>query len=295
MKKTAFLFIIVSGILWGSSGLFVNFLAPYGYTSLQMVAARGLFSAISMVIYTFFYDRSLFRANGRELFLYALSGLSMFGAASSYYTSMQHTSVATAVVLMYTAPVFVMIYSVLFLGEKLNGMKLISVVGMLTGCVLVSGIIGGASGSGFGIFIGLMAGISYSAYNIFTKIQMGRPCHPLTATMYCMVFMAIIALSFAKPVEMVAVTGQKPLFLLPMLISLALFTGVLPYFLYTLALKTLPAGTATALGIIEPMAATVMSVLFLKEPLPLFPFLGILCILGSVFLLSRSEDFYDEV
>ncbi|MBE7025404.1 MAG: hypothetical protein E7408_05060 [Ruminococcaceae bacterium] len=290
MKKSAFLFIIVAGIFWGTSGLFVNFLAPFGFSSVQMTAARGVFSAISMVIYTFFYDRRLFRANGWELVLYAASGLAMFCTASSYYASMQHTSVATAVVLMYTAPIFVMVYSVMFFGEKLSRLKLCSIVGMLVGCVLVSGIIGGLQWSGFGIFMGFMAGISYSAYNIVTKIQMRRPCHPLTATMYCMVFMAIISLTVAKPGSMAAITLQNPVLLLPMLIGLALCTGVIPYFLYTMALKALPVGTASALGIIEPMAATVFSVLFLREPLPLVSCLGIICILGSVFLLSRSDE-----
>ena len=289
MKKSAFLFIIAAGVLWGTSGLFVNFLAPYGFSSLQMTAARGVVSAIAMAVYTFFYDRKLFRASGWELLLFALSGVSMFATASSYYTAMQYTSVSTAVVLMYTAPIFVMAYSVAFFGEKLTKLKLISVLGMLVGCALVSGIVGGLKWSAFGIFMGFVSGITYSAYNIFTKIQMRRPCHPITATLYCLIFMACLALSVSHPGEMVATAMQKPALLFPMLVALGICTCVLPYFLYTLALKALPVGTAAALGIVEPMAATVFSVILLGEPLGLFPAIGIILILGSVFLLSRGD------
>ena len=38
MKTKAFIFIIVAGILWGTSGIFVNYLAPYGFTSMQMTS-----------------------------------------------------------------------------------------------------------------------------------------------------------------------------------------------------------------------------------------------------------------
>ena len=41
MKTKAFIYVIIAGIAWGTSGIFVNFLAPYGYTSLQMTALRG--------------------------------------------------------------------------------------------------------------------------------------------------------------------------------------------------------------------------------------------------------------
>ena len=55
-------------------------------------------------------------------------------------------------------------------------------------------------------------------------------------------------------------------------------------------MRDLPAGTASALGIVEPMAATVFSVLFLGERLSILPAVGIVLILGAVFMLGKSED-----
>ena len=169
MKK-AFLFIVFAGILWGTSGIFVHYLAPFGFSALQMTAMRGVVSAISMSIYACLKDRALFRVSGKHLLLFAMSGIAMYVTASSYYASMQLTSISTAVVLMYSAPIFIMAYSVAFLGEKLTKLKAICVICMLVGCCLVSGIIGGLRFHFGGILLGLLAGISYSAYNIFTKI-----------------------------------------------------------------------------------------------------------------------------
>lgn len=290
MKTRAFIYIILTGILWGTSGLFVDALAPLGFSSLQMTAMRGVVSFVCIAIYALVRNPAIFKVNKRELALFAVSGLGIFGTAACYYASMQLTSVSTAVVLMYTAPVIVMIVSVAFLGEKMTPLKGISVIAMMVGCLLVSGIIGGAKFHAAGIAIGLLSGISYSAYNIFTKLQMRGHSHPMAATLYSFLFMAILACCFCKPGEAISLIAASPLKTLPLVISIGIVNCVLPYCFYTLALKELPVGTASALGIVEPMAATIFSVVLLGESLSLSSLFGIILILGAVCLLSRNKE-----
>lgn len=289
MIKRAYFYIIAAGILWGTSGLFVAALSPYGFSSLQMTAMRGVVSAVCMSLYCFFSDKKLFKASPFETFLFILSGLSMFGTASCYYISMQESSVSTAVVLMYTAPIIVMIYSVLFLGEKLTKLKLCAVLLMLLGCALVSGIIGGFKFSVWGIAAGFMSGISYSSYNILTKIQMRKGARPQSATLYCFIFMAILAVTFCNPAELVALTAKAPAPIIPLMIGIGVVTTVLPYLLYTFAMRELPAGTASSLGIVEPMSATIFSITLLGEKPDIFSIVGIVLIIGAVFILGKSE------
>ena len=74
-----------------------------------------------------------------------------------------------------------------------------------------------------------------------------------------------------------------------MLIIFGVTTCVAPYFLYTFALRELPAGTASSLGILEPMSATLLSAVFLSEiPDPL-SWVGILLILAAVVMLGLAE------
>lgn len=289
MKTKAFLLIIAAGVLWGTSGLFVNFLSPYGITSLQMTALRGIVSFLCMLVYVLLRDRKLLRVKWTELLLFAGIGVGIFGTATFYYASMQMTSVATAVVLMYTAPVYVMLFSVLFLKEKLIPLKLISLVCMLIGCCLVSGVVGGLKFDLIGIALGILSGISYAAYNLLTKVAMQRGSSPVSATLYGFLAMTLVALCLCDVPSMVGVLSTKPAMMLPLMVLFGVMTCFLPYILYTLSMKTLPAGTAASLAIVEPLAATLFGVFLLNQALDAFSVVGIMLILLAVFLLGKDE------
>lgn len=288
-EKIAFIFIIIAGVLWGTSGIFVHLLSPYGFSALQMIFLRSAVSFLIMVIYVLVRDKRLLKICRKELFWFIGSGAALFGTASCYYASMMATSVSTAVVLMYTAPILVMIYSVAFLGEKLTKLKVVSILGMLSGCVLVSGIIGKARFDAWGIVLGIMSGVSYSVYTILVKIEMRRRSNPISASLYCFLFAAVFSFFVCRPGELAGLAAQNLPVTLPLILGLGICTCVLPYFLYTLALRRLTAGTSSALGIVEPMSATVFSILLFHEPLGLTSACGMILILGSVFLLSRND------
>lgn len=289
MKKSALIYIILSGLLWGSSGIFVHFLEPFGFSSMQMTLGRELTAAIAMVVYVLIADKKLFRTRFKDLVLYAMSGISMFLAAALYYRAMQITSVSTAVVLMYTAPIFIMIYSVAFFGERLTLVKTIAVIAMLCGCGLVSGIASGFNVNLVGFLFGIGSGIAYSIYNIVTKIEMRQRCDPKTANVYTFIFAALCAMITSKPLGAIEIISRNPASVL-ILVACGIFTCIVPYFMYSLSLRDIPAGTAASLGIIEPMAATVYSVVFLGEKLDKFAICGIVLILGSVLVLSREKE-----
>lgn len=290
MKKRAFLYVVLAGCLWGTTGIFVNLMKPFGFSSAQMSAFRGLFSFIIMSLYILISNKKLFVASKKELLLFVCSGISFFCTGTFYFASIQASSVSTAVILMYTAPIFVMTYSVIFLKEKLTKLKLLSVVLMLIGCALVSNIIGGVKFSLLGFVFGLLSGIFYSAYNIITKIQMLNNSNSITASNYTFGFMALTAIIASNPAETVKITLQNPIQIIPLMIIMAVCTSALPYLFYTLALRDLPVGTVASLSVIEPMAATILSVVFLKESLTVSSCIGIVLILTAVVLLSQEKS-----
>lgn len=289
MKKSAFFYIALAGVLWGTSGLFSYWLTPFGFKPVQMTTMRGFVSMVLIVPFILFKNPKLLKVPKKEIFFVVGSGVGLFLTAYTYYASMAASSVSTAVILMYTAPVFVLIYSVMFLGEKLNVVKSVSVFLMILGCALVSGIVGGMKFSLAGILFGIAAGISYSAYNIFTKILTMHKMDTLTVTSYNFIIMSIIGLAVSNPVEIVTITSKQPLSIVPLIVGIGVFTCVLPYVFYTMGLKDVPAGTATALGIIEPLSATVFSVAFLGENLTAPLVIGMVLILGAVFALARQK------
>ncbi len=290
MNKKGFFLVIFAGLMWGTSGIFVKLLSPYGVSSGVLTFFRALAGLAFLSVFLLVKDRSLFRATRRELLVFFFLGGTMFGASAFYYAAIQVTSIATAAVLMYTSPVMVMIFSVLFLGERLTPVKVGAVAAMLVGSALVSGIVGGLDFNIVGILLALGAGVSYSAYTILAKIAMDRKYPPMTTTYYSFVFMVAFALPFANPASIPAQVGALPWWGVILLCTMGLITAMSPYFLYSLAMKTLPAGTASALGIVEPMAGTIYGILFFDETMTILSAMGIVLILGSVVVLGLIDD-----
>ena len=291
MKRLAFVYICLAGIFWGTSGIFVHFLSPLGFSTIQMTAIRGVVSFIAMALFAFIKDRALFKRHPKEFIAFFLVGLTLFLTATLYYTSMTMTSVSTAVVLMYTAPVYVTCFSVARLGERITRWKVLSIAFMLLGCALVSGIIGGIKFDPIGILLGVCSGLTYAAYNILVKVSIEKGIPAESVTVYGFLFMMITAVIFSNPAEIISIAASEPLPAIPLMIGLGVFTFVVPYFLYNLSMRNLPAGTASALGIIEPMAATVFSVILFPEDekLDLFSVIGIILILTATVILALCE------
>lgn len=291
MKKSkAYALIVLSSFLFGTSGIFVRLLSPYGFTSMQMTAMRGIISAVALSLFVLFTKRKLFKTNHKALALFLLSGVFMFAAAFFYYTAMSYTTIATAVVLMYAAPIYVLLFSVLFLKEKLSVMKVVAVALMLVGMALVSGIVGGLEFNFWGVFFAIAAGVAYAAYNIVAKVEMKQGNDPLTAMIYCYIVMGLLAGCCADVPELLCLTLQDPVVIWLLILGIGLFTCAIPYLMYTMSLQEVPAGTASALALIEPMAAIIYSVIFFNEPLTLPLVAGVVLILSAVFIISRIKE-----
>ena len=119
---------------------------------------------------------------------------------------------------------------------------------------------------------------------------MQKHINPITATFYCFLSLWIVATLTSNPAETVRLTSASMASAIPLMLGIGICTTVLPYFLYTLALKYLPVGTASALSIVEPMAATIYSLVLFREPMNAASVCGALLILGAVLLLSRSKE-----
>jgi inner membrane transporter RhtA len=99
--------------------------------------------------------------------------------------------------------------------------------------------------------------------------------------------MAAVSLCICDPVDMVL--GITSLSSVALAVGIGVATTVLPYLFYTLAMRELPAGTATSLGIVEPLAATLFGMLLLSQVPDIFAFIGIALIVVAVFMLGKAE------
>lgn len=290
MKRKAILYVILAGVLWGTSGIFVHYLAPRGFSSIQMTAVRSGVAALGTLIYVLGRDRSLFSVRKIDLCIFMLTAIGLFGTGTCYFYSMQASSIATAVVLMYTAPIYVMLFSVVFFGEKMNAQKGLAIALMLIGCALVSGVVGGMKFSLTGTLMGVISGISYGAYNILTKLSMRRGVRPLSANVYVFSFTFLIAAFFSSPSDMLSLSVPDPAVTYALCIGMGIVTFILPYVLYTRAMQALDATVTAALGIVEPMSAALFGIILFREKIDIYIGTGIIMILAAILLTCKNEN-----
>ena len=184
--------VLLAGIFWGSMGLFVRQLNAAGLYAIDVMQLRVLASAIFVGLYLLLFDRQKLRLRPRDIWCFAGSGIcSLMLFSWCYFTGMQAASLAVMAVLLYTAPVFVMLMSIVFFREKLTGAKLTALVLCLAGCVLVSGV-GSSERLGLrGLLLGLGAGFGYALYSIFGRCAIDRGYSSWTITFYTFVFWPI--------------------------------------------------------------------------------------------------------
>lgn len=288
-KKSAAALILLAGVMWGSSAIFVNLLSPLGFSPIQMLAMRATVASVFITVFMLVKNRRSFRVGASELLIFAGLALTLFASCFFYYTAIVMTSASTAVMLLGMYPVYVNLLSVLLFKERLTVIKISTVFAMLVGCFLVSGAIGGMKFDLIGIVIGAFSGVSYAAYVILVKVYTDKGISSSSANLYSFFLTSAIALSICDPVSLVNTAIDAGIVSLFLIIGIGVFTFIIPFVLNATALKELSAGTVSALCVMEPLSATVFSVLLFGESLDFPKIVGIILILGAVVILGMSE------
>lgn len=163
MKTKAYLYIITAAICWGLIGLFVRTLAAQGFSSMQIVALRSLAAAICVTLPLLCSGRAALRIRLRDLWLFVGTGIcSLVFFNYCYFNAMQQTSLAVAALLLYTAPVFVMLMSLVCFGEAFTRTKALALLLTFSGCACVTGVFGSSVTLTLsGLLYGLGSGFGY--------------------------------------------------------------------------------------------------------------------------------------
>ncbi|RME39724.1 MAG: EamA family transporter, partial [Thermoflexia bacterium] len=164
--------VLVAAALWATLGLFYKGLAASGLPLLTIVFFRASVAAVVLLAVLLWRDPRSLRLSWRDAGFFLLFGL--VGVAAFYVVyihAIQWAGMGVAAVLMYTAPVWVTLFGVLFLGESLTGRKGVALLLAVVGCALVGRAhdLAGLQLNGPGLLAGLGAGLTYGLYTIFSK------------------------------------------------------------------------------------------------------------------------------
>jgi drug/metabolite transporter (DMT)-like permease len=261
-RRTSILFLIIAAILWSTSGIFVRLL---NWQPIAILAGRSIFSGILFVLYLRRFPRKFSRWQ-------ILATLGYISTQFLYVSSVKMTTVANAIFLQYTAPIYIIFLGYWFLHEKPSRTDWISMVVIFAGLILFFS--GDLSLSGFyGNILAALSGVTMALMMVAFRAQ--KHGNPAESVLLANLLVSTLGFPFIL---------QQPWTVQNWLIIafLGIFQIGLSFILYTLAIKHVPALEATLLGTLEPILSPLWVFLILGEKPGLLALLGALVVLGGV-------------
>lgn len=290
MKKTgAVIAVILAGCLWGVINIFVKTLSAAGLSSLQIALSRLAAAALLFSVFLLIKDPSGFRIELKDIWMFIGTGVvSVVFFSLCYFYTIVHGQASVAVVLLYTSPVFVMLFSALLFKEKITPRKICALLLTVTGCTFVSGIISGnLTVTPLVLLSGIASGMLYALYTIFGRYALAK-YSTYTVTVYTFLLAFLASLFVGDAPGIVAAVRNEPSLLL-WILGLAVVSTVLPYFLYTWGLQHMESGKAAILVAVEPVVGAVIGMTVFHESHDTMKLIGIALIIAAILILNTKE------
>jgi drug/metabolite transporter (DMT)-like permease len=259
---------------------------------LILAQARSTMSFLILAPILFAVRRSEFsRFTTKDVLRCMLIGvLGLAGSNFFYYYSIEKTTVATAIIVQYTAPIWVLLYMVARGVQTASRRKVLSVALAILGCAMAIGLlrlgtstpfvaVSGFKGNPAGVGAALIAAFTFSFYSVYGQIQVRR-YDRWYVVLFAMMGAAALWLIVNPPWKIIAAhyTPQQWLFLL----VFSLVSMLIPLSLYFAGLQYLDATRAVITACLEPVFAILFAATFVDETL------GVMQILGIVFVLTAT-------
>jgi len=230
-----------------------------------------------------------------QFFLLGILGL----AASNffYYFAIQKTTVATAIVLQYVAPVWVLLYMLVRRLQHPTAQRVLGVILAVVGCGVAVGLVAGRSefpwlrlsGARFstiGVLAAEGAAVSFAFYNVYAQ-HLVQKYNRWTVLFYALLGAAAFWLAVNPPWKIIAqhYTSGQWVFLL----MFAIVSMLVPFSLYFAGLQHLDPTRAVVTACLEPVWAIALTALFLGELVSPMQVMGIMLVLVATILVQRPD------
>ena len=271
--------LIFSVSVFGTIGIFVRWI---GLPSSVIALVRGAVGAAFLLLLARFRHAPIDRAALRRRWqLLLLSAAMMSFNWITLFEAYRYTTVATATLCYYMAPIFVTLISPVLLRERLTARKLLCVFLALAGMVFVSGVpqsgLPGPS-EAKGILLALCSAALYAGVILINKYLAGVPAYD--RTLLQLACAAAVMIPYILLTEDLSAMSVTPLGAVLLLIVAVFHTGWC-YALYFGSMTVLSAQTVALFSYIDPIVAILLSALLLREPLGWSGILGAALVLGS--------------
>lgn len=280
---------LIGGIFWGLAGVFGQYLFEYKGTNARwLVSVRLVIAGLLLLSTVWFKQRDTFwkiwtkRKHVLLLFLFSVFG--MAGCQLSYYTAVELSNAGTATVLQYTAPVMILAFEAVRDRRRPGSLEIAALVLALSGTFLLAthGNIYAMSISVEALVWGLISAVMMAVYNLL-PVRLMKEYGTFCVIGWGMLVGGIVLSAFTRPWH---VAGQWDLQAVGALSVVIVVGTVLSFSFYMEGVRMIGAAKASLLAAVEPVTATVASVLMMHVTFEGIDLIGIIGILTAVLLLS---------
>ena len=209
--------------------------------------------------------------------------LGILGVAASnyfYYLAIQRTTVAIAIIVQYTAPVWVLLYMVARRLQKLSWKRVASVMFAVSGTTLLVGIgTGQLHLDSIGLIAALLAAFSFSFYNIGAHNMLMRYDHWIVL-LYTTFSAALFWIVLNSPWKIAAAHYSAMQWLFMLFFSILSVLG--PFSLYFAGLRHLEPTRAIIASCLEPVFSILIAAMVLAETMKPLQILGMVFVLFAI-------------
>lgn len=266
VKINAKIMLSISMAIFGTLGIFTRNIAV---SSGELALYRAILAAALIFVYLIVIKQKIdFRSIKKEMLLLLLSGVAMGINWILLFEAYKYTTISSATLSYYFAPVIVTAVCPILFKEKLSGKQMICFLMSTLGLVLITGIGDLSNGNDFiGILFGLGAALFYATVillNKFIKNVEGIHRTFLQFLSAIVILFPYVLVTSGVTLGHLNLTGWVNL-----LIVGFIHTGV-TYCMYFSSLKELSGQKAAILSYIDPLVAVLISVAILGETMTIW-------------------------
>ena len=287
--NSGILMTIAGGCLWGLSAACGQFLFDVkGATAKWMVPIRLILAGSLMLFYYIISEKKeAFRIwkkkrDAIDVMIYGLAGLML--CQFTYYYTIELSNAGTATVLQYISPVLIMILVCISEKRIPKIMEVVALVLAVLGIFLIAthGDIKHLAISKEALVIGLFSAWTVVIYNMQPKRLMRYYPTPYLLA-WGMVIGGIVLAMLFKPWQYEVHVDLGVILAFGTIVLLGTISS---FSLYMQGVKLIGPGRASLYCCVEPIAATLICAVWLKEPFAAIDIVGFLCIIATILILG---------
>ncbi len=291
-----FFLLMVAVLFWGSSAPIGKYLIVTRFDTLILAQTRTSLTFILLLLFFLFNDRHVFKINPADLWKFGILGIIGISITNyTYYFTAKESSVATAILIQYTAPVWIVLYSVFIIKEdQFDRITFLSLVFGLIGCyfAVTSGSMESLNLKGWTIITGPISAFAF-AYQVVATKQLLKHYSIWTILLFMFGFSALFWLCINPPWHIIA--KNYTYYDWGIFWIFAIISILIPQTAFASGLKLLDASTAGIVSILEPVIAIIAAFLILGESLSVMQLFGAVLVVAAVGLLEIHPMFIKNI